>query len=137
MAHPQTCLSLLVCLALVAHGPIGLAISPKTIDGSNKNLANPVGEQANRLEISTHAFPQSASEQILEENNFSESVRGWSVFVDHDMDFRGDETESHCVDIPLIDSAVSLDSNGQIGLARKPFTSGKRTSAFFFINWKR
>ena len=142
-------------VALLSSVSSGLAITPRTIDGSSNNLSNLAWGQAhtqeirltpadyadgisairtdihgrpNARDVSTQIFSQSASEQFLDENNLNEMTWAWGQFVDHDIDFTGDGTESHHVDIPSTDPDFALDSDGVIKLPRKAFAPVSGTS---------
>ena len=130
-------------------------ITPRTIDGSNNNVTQPTWGQTdteeirltpvdyadgiatirtdthgrpNTREISTRIFSQSATTPILDENHLNEMVWAWGQFVDHDIDFTQDGTESHQVDIPLTDPDFAFDSDGIIRLPRKAFKVGSGKS---------
>ena len=147
---------LLGWVALLSSASSGFAITLRTIDGSSNNASNVAWGQAstqeirltpadyadgisairtdlhgrpNARDISTQIFSQSASEQFLDENNLNEMTWAWGQFVDHDIDFTGDGTESHHIDIPVTDPEFALDSDGVINLPRKAFASGSGTSS--------
>ena len=132
-----------------------LAITPRTIDGSNNNLANLSLGQANTQEIrltpanyfdgisiirtdihgrpnarelSTRIFSQSATEHFLDENGLNEMTWAWGQFVDHDIDFTGDGMETHDITIPASDPDFAMDTDGLISISRKAFTPGTGTS---------
>ena len=132
-----------------------LAITPRTIDGSNNNLANFALGQANTQEIrltpanyfdgisiirtdihgrpnarelSTRIFSQSATEHFLDENGLNEMTWAWGQFVDHDINFTDDGAETHEITIPDDDAGFALDSDGMITFKRKSFTPGTGTS---------
>jgi peroxidase len=147
--------SLLAGIVLLSTAPVALGITPRTIDGSNNNLANPAWGQTfshelrltpadyvdgigiirtdihgrpNARAVSTAIFSQSATESILDENNLSEMTWAWGQFIDHDVDITSDGAEPHQITIPPSDPDFAFDSDGLITLSRKAYAPGTGTS---------
>jgi hypothetical protein len=102
--------------------------SPDYLDGMGSIRTDTNSNRPNAREISTAVFAQSADQRFRDENGLSEMVWAWGQFVDHDIDFTADGSESHVINIMPSDPAYGQDSDRQIPIPRKRYSPGTGTS---------